>query len=328
MLLSQDTIHGNFTRKTPEQGTKLSFFSRAILNRVNEGMKTNPDSLFLRYDKLTTIRKKPAHIVVDTVLHENNIPVRIFVPRQAKSNDELPVVIFYHGGAFIFGSIETYSNLAGKICRKSKCIVVLPEYRLAPQYPYPAATLDCYNTLKWVVSNIHNFGGSKNKITLMGDSAGGNLSMVTSLMNQDKEKAKILCQILFYPNTLLTDTILPSRDFFTGRYGKSYLLSESLMYKVKVQYLNGVSDTLPYVSPALAKLTSNLPPSLIITAQCDPLRDEGVLLFKNLQNVGVQANHTQYKGMIHGFISFYKISRIGRKAIREGIRFMRVHLES
>lgn len=323
---SQENEKVKIKRQSPEPGTKLSYMSKAIVKRATNEMSGNPDSAFMAYDNKTTFRKKPAYKLIDTVITEHKVPLRIFYPKKAKKTDALPVIIFYHGGAFMYGNIETYNNLAGKICRESKCIVVLPEYRLAPEYPFPAAVNDCYATYEWTKENIGNMGGDKAKISLIGDSAGANLSLVTALKAYENGFNDIASLSLIYPNTIWTDTLLLSREYFMGSKGPIYILSEELAYESRENYLNGVSPQHPYASPYYAKYYSDMPPTYVITAGCDPLRDEGELLVAKMQNSGMEVKHKRYKKMIHGFVTFYKVMPKGKKAIRESVRFANEYL--
>lgn len=308
-------------RKTPEPGTRLSIMSRALIKQINKGMEGNPDSTFLVYDKKTSIRRKPCFNYVDTFLTKNNIRVRIYYPRKVKRNTSLPIFIFYHGGAYIWGSIDTYNNLAGKLCRKSNSIVIVPEYRLAPDSPFPNAVNDCFEVYQWVQNNAIGMGGDRRKIGLIGDSAGGALSAVTTLKAFEHGEPDIAFQILLYPNTIITDTLLPSREYFMGAKGPHYLLSEELVRNVQKLYLKGADPYHPYASPYFGNYNSSMPPTLVITADCDPLRDEGELLAMKFKENGMETELKRYKGMIHGFVSFYKVMPSGKKAIRHSVKF-------
>lgn len=315
-------------RKTPEPGTKLSLMSKAIVGRVTQGLlDNNPDSAFMVYDKQTTFRRRVAFKTIDTLITDDSLPVRIYYPHKAKRHDKLPVLIFYHGGAFLYGTIETYNNLAGKVCRESRCIVVLPEYRLAPEYPFPYAVNDAYATYTWTKANIGSLGGDNKKISLIGDSAGANLSAVTVLKAYNNGDTSITSQCLIYPNTIWADTLLASREYFSGKKGPAYVIAETVGYRARKSYLQEQNLRQAYASPYYANYSSDMPPAFIITAGCDPLRDEGELLVEKMKASGMQIEHTRYKKMIHGFVSFYKVMPKGKKAIRESVRFANKHFE-
>ncbi len=320
-IAAQDNTIYKIRRKTPELGSKLSPMCKVIVKKANPVLETNPDPLFLRFNKTMSLFSKSAYKTIDTATNISGVPLRIYFPKKSKKDDSIPVLILFHGGAFIFGSIETYHLLANKLCIKTGCIVVVPDYRLAPEYPYPAALNDCYETLLWVNENIDSFGGDKNSIGLIGDSAGGNLVAASILKSYNEDGPKINLMVLYYPNTTMVDTVYASRKYFMGSCGPHYMLSETLLRKVKKQYLTETNVAHPYVSPLLTSSANNFPPTLLITAQCDPLRDEGELFGKKLEEAGVAVTTIQYKSMIHGFISFYPILSKGKKALRKTSKY-------
>ncbi len=324
-VAAQDNVNYKIKRKTPEPGSKISPMCKAIVKKANPALESNPDSLFLQFNNRMSFFSTSVNKIFDTVTNQSRVPLRIYLPKTSKNNNELPVLILYHGGAFIFGSIETYDLLANKLCRKTGCIIVVPEYRLAPAHPFPAALNDCYETLIWVDKNISKFGGNSNKIGLIGDSAGGNLVTASALKSSYENGPKITLLVLYYPNITMVDTTYPSRAYFMGSYGPHYMLSEKLLRKAKQQYLYGESDSQAYVSPLMADIPKGFPPTLLVTAQCDPLRDEGVLFGEKLSRSGVLVESLQYKSMIHGFISFYPILSKGKKAIRKTAYYVERH---
>jgi len=324
----QSTNYAKSLVQTPEPGTYIDPVAKLILTQANKAMESNPDSIFLMYQNYLSFIEAPVYKTIDSLVGPNRVPIRIYYPELAKHDSLVPVIMLIHGGAFIWGSIETYDMLARKLTHDLDCIVVSVGYRLAPKNPFPVAVYDCYETLLWIAAHAGALGGNQKKIGLIGDSAGGNLATVMTLMSRDRNGPKISCQVLYYPSTDMTDSLYPSRRYFMGNYGQYYLLNEQIMRRVSNDYLNGNDPTQPYASPLFAHLTSDLPPALIITARCDPLRDEGNRYASELAQAGVKVVHTEYKGMIHGFVSFYPALVKGRKAINQTRKFVHSYLSN
>jgi acetyl esterase len=309
--------------QTPEPGTRIDPIANLILYYGN-GLMDNPDSIYGLYEKKLEKFKPGIHEMVDTSLlcEGYAIPIRIYYPVERLDCIGLPIIFFIHGGGFIWGNNEVYDGLNRKLAKVTRCIVVSVEYRLAPDYPFPVGLNDAWFAFQWVAANAASLGGSPSKILIIGDSAGGNLATVLCLMSRDKQGPAIAGQVLYYPSTTLRDTLTRSREYFLGLHGRYFLLNENFVRKVKEVYLCGQDDHNPYVSPLEANLSANLPPALIITAQCDPLRDEGKLYTLKLQHAGVSVKYHEYRGMIHGFVSFYPLLRDGRRALRETRKFV------
>ncbi len=329
-IFAQESPLLRVSRQTPEPGTKLSYMSYQLVKRVNKVIATsNPDSVFNYYKhKLPKFIWKSGHYL-NTRISEDSIAVRIFYPDKSSKkhfrDKRLPVLVFYHGGGFIWGSLDMFHMLAQKLSKKLGCIVVLPAYRLAPKSPYPTAVNDCAMVLDWVFQNITTWGGNPQKVGLIGDSAGANLALVMALKNNRIQAHDIAFQVLYYPSTTMVDTIFPSRTYFAGDKGSWYVLNRPLLEKIKQEYLGEHSDTLWQVSPLYAKYNNTMPPTLIITAQCDPLRDEGEALAQKMEQAGVNVTHIRYKKTIHGFVSLYPFIRQGRQAIRATQKFAKLY---
>lgn len=327
LSVSGQELSTKIKRKTPEPGTKLSPLCKLITKQANIAMEGNPDSVMIDHMWLGRLTTFEAYKRIDTVTEKTHRNLYIYLPKAVKKTKKLPVLIFYHGGGFIWGNVNTYDIVNHKICRETQCIVVFVEYRKAGEAPHPAAMNDCYETLEWVYNHIEDFGGDKTRIGLIGDSAGGNLSLVTAINSLEKDGPKISLEVLYYPSTITTDTMTLSRQYFMGNYGPHYILSEDLLRRIKDLYLAGYPDTSKYVSPLLANFSKDMPSTLIITAQCDPLRDEGEMAAKKLHDAGVPVIGIRYNGVMHGFVSFYNILPKGRKAIRETARFVKQEWE-
>ncbi len=328
-VLSQNNLEFKIKRQTPEPNTKMSFCSKLALKQINKAMLTGkPDSIFAYYNSKYSIFRKKKKYFIEKNIGNHNINIRIFYPNKVekyktKGNNKLPVAIFYHGGAFMWGDLDMYNLLSHKLAKTLNAIIVVPDYRLAPKHPYPAAVNDCLYALDWVAENIDSLGGDSKKIGLIGESAGGNLAVVTSLKNlQRKQPQDISYQILYYPSTSMKEEPFESRKYFFDSCGVWYVLNRSLLTKIKESYLQKTSDTCWQVSPLYAKYNENIPATLILTAKCDPLRDEGNALAKKMKQEGVRVKNICYSKTIHGFVCLYPIIKQGRQAIRQTKRFV------
>ena len=196
----------------------------------------------------------------DTVIlsAEGGIPVRLYYP---SPTDNLPIIVYYHGGGFVFGTLNEYNLLCAKLAQKTSALVVSVDYRLAPEHLYPAAAQDAYTALQWVYQNAQSIGGDSTRIAVVGDSAGGNLATVVSLMARDGSQYFIDYQVLLYPATQSIDLTTTSHQNFGKGYG---ITTRQIDWYIK-QYLPNESDRYEaYASPLLANDLSNLPPALVI----------------------------------------------------------------
>ncbi|WP_416149807.1 alpha/beta hydrolase [Salipaludibacillus sp. HK11] len=248
------------------------------------------------------------------------IPMRMYRPQ---GEGPFPIIMYYHGGAFLkgYGNIETHDNIIRSLASRTNSIVLAPGYRLAPEYIFPAAVEDSYSALTWAVDHADTFHGDVDRISVVGDSAGGNIATVTAMMARDRNGPDIISQVLLYPLTTFQDVPLESREIYDSGY---YLLSRQVMYRARDQY---TPDELmwanPYSSPLHADDLSDLPPTLIITAEFDPLRDEGEAYAERLAEFDVPVRATRYRGVMHAFISFYEIMQSGRYGLQEMSSFLR-----
>ena len=228
------------------------------------------------------------------------IPVRTYTP---EGNSPMGVLVYYHGGGFVLGDLESHDRVCRALANKAGCVVVSVDYRLAPEHIFPAAAEDCYSATKWVAENAASLGADPARLAVGGDSAGGNLAAAVSMMARDCGGPSIAFQLLFYP---VTDCALdtPSYKEFAN---DGYVLSRSDMEWFWNHYLGPDSDaekTNPYACPLRAKNLAGLPPALVMTASHDPLRDEGERFAQRLISAGVKVTCTRYEGVTHGFISF------------------------
>ena len=225
------------------------------------------------------------------------IGVRIFTPAGGGSGP-LPVLLYYHGGGFVFGDLDLVDPITRRLANRSGCIVVSVDYRLAPEHPFPAAAEDAYAALSWVAEHAPEIGGDPTRIAVSGDSAGGNLSASVSMMARDRGGPPVAFQVLIYP---AVDSSL-SQPSYTENADAPILTRRDVEY-FWGHYMSGGGDrTDPRVAPGLVDDLSGLPPAFVITAECDPLRDEGEDYGRRLNEAGVKTEVRRYDGMFHGFV--------------------------
>ncbi len=259
----------------------------------------------------------PAVAVVDRTIpgHDGGaeIPVRIYTPDGDGGPAGWPVVVMYHGGGFIAGSPDSHDGGARELCAQAEAIVVSVDYRLAPEHKFPAAAEDCHAALRWAAAHARELGGDPTRLAITGDSAGGNLAAAVALMNRDRGGPPIALQALVYP---VIDPACDSPSAVANREG--YLLTTASMQWMWSEYVNGADDHAnPYAAPVAAASLAGLPPALIITAEFDPLRDEGEAYGRALAAAGVPVTISRYDGMIHGFASCFDITPRARDAAGE-----------
>ena len=240
---------------------------------------------------------------------ESEIPIRIYTP---EGEGPFALVVFFHGGGFVVGSLDGYDEFCRNLCHGAGCIIVSVDYRLAPENKFPAATDDCLAATRWVAEHAAEFNADPAHIVVVGDSAGGNLAAVTSLRIRE-EGGPFLCgQLLIYPVTDYHTPATPS--YLTNANG--YLLTRDMMVWFWNQYLDNASEACsPLASPLRALDLSGLPQAMVITAEYDPLRDEGEHYAERLQQAGVPTELLRYNGMIHGFLMLGALFNESRQAI-------------
>ncbi|HEX5445420.1 MAG TPA: alpha/beta hydrolase, partial [Pirellulales bacterium] len=239
---------------------------------------------------------------------EADLPIRIYSPVENKARRAL---VYFHGGGWVIGSIETHDGLCRMLANRAACTVVSVEYRLAPEHKFPAAAEDAYAAVRWAAEHAEELGADATRLAVGGDSAGGNLAAVVCLMARDRKGPPIDLQVLLYP---ITDYDLDTQSYLA--YADRYLLTRDAMSWFWQHYLADEADkTRPYVSPLRAPDLSRLPRALIITAECDPLCDEGDAYARRLEAAGVAVTHACYAGMVHGFVRRATLLAQGRKAL-------------
>ncbi len=240
---------------------------------------------------------------------------RIYWPDYRPDGDQtsLPVFLFIHGGGFVIGSIESRDPQCRLICRDANCIVVSLDYRLAPEHPFPAPPEDCWSGLQWLDQNAAGLGGDPARIAAGGESAGGNLATGLALRAREAGAPGLCVQILVYPVTdMLFEQDLPSYDLLD----EDYFLTREQMEWYYDCYAPGVSQTDDMLlSPCKADDLSDLPPTQIVTAEFDPLRDDGKHYGERLAAAGVPVEYACMPGMIHGYWHYGKLINAASEAL-------------
>lgn len=226
-------------------------------------------------------------------------------------------VLYLHGGGFVHCGLNSHHGICCRLARVSGAAVLLPDYRLAPEHPYPAAVEDSQAALRWLADVSARFWGGK--VAVAGDSAGGNLSAVLAQEGAAGRGPVPALQVLYYPS-LYGAQVFPSHEL----YAEGYFLSRASMQWYGDQYIAREEDwTARRFVPGLAPDLSGLPPAVIITAECDPMRDEGAAYAKALRAAGVPVRYRCYRGALHGFLNFYALMPNGKAALRLGGRALR-----
>ena len=248
------------------------------------------------------------------------IPVRIYTPVAAGS-DALPVLVYYHGGGWVIGDLDTHDGICRTLTNEAGCKVVAVDYRLAPEHVFPAAVDDCYAALKWVEANSASIGVDATRIAVAGDSAGGNLAAVVSQMAKADNGPHISLQLLIYP---VTDTGMNTGSYKTNE--KGYFLERNGMIWFFDHYLKGADRNDIRVAPLKASSLAGLPAAYVITAGFDPLHDEGCAYAEALKAAGVPTEHVNYDGMLHGFFNFQGVLDVGHEAVKAAAKAVRARL--
>jgi acetyl esterase len=238
------------------------------------------------------------------------IPVRVYTPPGAGPK---PGLVFFHGGGWVLCNLDTHDGTCRELALGADCVVVSVDYRLAPEAKFPAAPEDCYAATQWTFLEAERLGIEPDRIAVGGDSAGGNLAAVVSMMCRDRKAHQPIHQLLIYPVT--------HHDFGTDSYrdnGKGYFLTTEMMRWFWHHYLESdVDGKNPLASPLCAKDLGGLPSATVLTADFDPLRDEGRAYAERLETAGIPTRYTNYPGVFHGFFAMTQEIPRARQAVEE-----------
>ncbi|PSN87221.1 hypothetical protein B9Q03_10920 [Candidatus Marsarchaeota G2 archaeon OSP_D] len=293
----------------PEIRRLLEFFNRQGF-MASEGAQLDLASMrrgFLELSKLIP-REDVASVKDLSVEHEANvsIPCRLYTPQ---AEDGGGLVVFYHGGGFVLGGLEEYDGLCRALCNASRARLLSVGYRLAPEYRFPAAVEDAVASLEYVATHMGELGVTPDRLVVAGDSAGGNLATVAAALTRGK--VKLRRQVLIYPAVSFDVSSYSHTEYSSGLF-----LTRTQLEWFGRQYLSSQADVLdPRFSPILFEDLRGLPPTLIVTAEYDPLRDQGEAYAAKLAEQGVPVTRIRVGGMIHGFLSFFGVLKPARDTL-------------
>lgn len=239
------------------------------------------------------------------------IPIRIYTPR---GSGRFPVLVYFHGGGWVIGNLDTHDCLCRVLANEISCIVVAVDYRLSPEHKFPAPLEDCYAAVEWVAEHAEDFGGDNARIAVGGDSAGGNMATVVCMMAREKGGPSLLHQLLIYPAVDLLSMDTASYQ----AHGEGYLLTAAGMFYYRDHYLRNREDgKIPYASPLLENNLTRLPPATVVVPRLDVLADEGTAYAERLKEAGVPVACLFYDDMIHAFLNFQVDVPMAKKAVSD-----------
>ena len=243
-----------------------------------------------------------------------SIAARIYTPKHPRKADGLaPCLVFFHGGGWVIGDLDSHDVVCRKLADEGQLIVVSVDYRLAPEHKFPAAVDDAITATTWIAGNARQLGIDASRLSVGGDSAGGNLAAVVAIAARDGNGPAIASQVLIYPAIDFAMTHPSHSEPET-----SLLLTHSVIRWFRDHYLNGAADVHDWrASPARAKTLVGLPPAYVLTAGADPLRDEGDEYAKRLKEAGVPVTYRTFPGQFHGFFTMGKLLQQANVAASE-----------
>lgn len=237
------------------------------------------------------------------------IGVRLYRPVGTAASDVLPALVYYHGGGWLLGDLDSHDGACRRFANATRCRVVSVDYRMAPEHVFPAAVDDCFAVTKYVFDNAAALGVDASKVAVGGDSAGGNLAAVMALMSRDGALPPLAFQLLIYPATDMMMTTVSSTTMGPG----TPLTSATMKWFID-HYAKG-HETDWRASPIRAASVAGTAPALVLTCAHDPLRDEGIDYARRLEREGVRVVHLHYSDQIHGFMSMGRLIRAADQAI-------------
>lgn len=274
--------------------------------------------LYIKSSKLLNV-VEDIHMVEDLEIvgYKKEITIRIYSPNNKTS---LPALVYFHGGGWVIGSIDTHDALCRSFANEAECKVISVDYSLAPEHKFPVPVEDAYLATKWVSDHASELGVDATRIAVGGDSAGANLAAVTCYLSNQRNSPKISHQLLFYPST----TFEPTDSYH--KFGEGYYLTKESIKWFSEQYFSLLTENkTPIAAPMLIpdEEAALLPPAYIVTAEYDPLCDGGAKYASKLTNAGVDTTYICYNGMIHGFMTMTAFLETGKTAIKESARYLK-----
>lgn len=245
------------------------------------------------------------------------IPARLYRPAVTERSG---LTVFFHGGGFVIGSLDSHDAVCRQLCNLTGAAVLSIGYRLAPEHKFPAAPDDCLQAVRWVAEQAPAWRIDPDKLVLAGDSAGGTLAAVTALRLRDEGGPAVIGQLLVYP---ITDYHTPPTPSYLENQS-GYFLTRAAMIRFWTEYLAREEDALhPHASPLRATDLAGLPPALVLTAEFDPLRDEGERFAHRLLDAGVPVTLHRQQGLIHGFLRMTALSGKAMHAVNHSAQWIR-----
>ncbi len=261
---------------------------------------------------------EPVGAVTETTIPGPATDLRLRVYRPAGTGP-WPVLVYFFGGGWSLGTLDTCDGICRMLTNAARCVTVSVGYRLAPEHKFPAAVEDCYAGTAWAASHAEELGGDPARVAVGGDSSGGNLAAAVALMARERGGPAITHQLLVYPNTDYQADTPSTRDI-----SDEYFFNPASVRWYWGLYLASPEDgASPLASPLRADDLSGLPAATVITAEYDPLRDEGELYAKKLEEAGVSAEILRYDGMIHGFFTMAGVLDTARTAVLDAAQRLR-----
>ena len=241
----------------------------------------------------------------------DGVPIRLYQPAGVTPSTALPALVFFHGGGWVIGDLETHDVLCRQLTAGAGITVAAVDYRLAPEHKFPAAVDDAWTATRWIAAHAAELGIDARRLAVGGDSAGGNLATVVALLARDHKAPSIGLQVLLYP---VTDVGAESQSY--ADFAEGFMLTRESMRWFAAHYLRGKPDAADWrVSPLRAPSLTGVAPALVVTAGFDPLRDEGDAYARRLREAGVRVDHACYGGMIHGFAPMGRLIETGNRAV-------------
>ena len=252
-------------------------------------------------------------------LRAEQIPCRVYRPKGVPASTALPALIFFHGGGWVIGDLETHDVLCRQLTAGAGISVVNVDYRLAPEHKFPAAIDDAWTATRWVAAHAAELAIDASRLAVGGDSAGGNLAAVVALLARDQRGPALRLQVLTYP---VTDVAAESPSY--AEFADGFMLTRDSMRWFIAHYLRGQQDALDWrASPLRAPSLAGVAPALVVTAGFDPLRDEGDAYARRLREAGVRVDTICYGGMIHGFVPRGRLIESGNRAVAHAAATLR-----
>jgi acetyl esterase len=287
-----------------------------LLKSVPPMHEGSPEAAREAFRQLAVGGRRPGQVVPVASVEEVAIPgpagdigARVYRPETA---GPAPTVVLFHGGGFVIGDLDTHDNMARTICRDCSAVVVSVDYRLAPEAQFPGAVEDAVAATRWAASRLEELGGDE-RLAVAGDSAGGNLAAVVAQQLRDSGGPALAGQLLVYPATDVTGDY-PSR----AENAEGYFLDlPTMVWFIQHYAADAAVHQDPRLSPLRHPDLSGLPPAVVVTAEYDPLRDEGEAYARALSEAGVPAEERRFDGMIHGFFDMGAYSPAAQAAIEE-----------